>query len=126
MWRDEPYSTEDQLQVRVLWFGICVFLTPVALVLSRNANPPGCASRSFFQNAHSLFGLSIMMFNAWAFKDVAVQVAVWHKPPDNCYQKLSKDCTWNGSVGYRWGYTGYVFGIAVAAVLFGFLYESWL
>ena len=114
-------------QVRAIWFGICIICTPLALVATRTANPPGAAARTFLQNGHSLFGLSIMMFNGWAFKDVAAAVIALYKQPLTCVHALQSDpskCTWNGSFWYRTTWIFVQVGVAVGAVIAVFLFNE--
>ena len=64
-----------------------------------------------------------MMFNGWAFKDVARNVVVLYKEPVNCLTYNPK-CTWTGDYEYRISYIGYLLGISVAATLAIFLFNQ--
>ena len=62
-----------------------------------------------------------MMMVAWAFKDVIVDITDLHAKPENCYVKIDPTCD-DKSVYYRLGHCGYLFGVSVIVILFGYLY----
>ena len=64
-----------------------------------------------------------MMFNGWAFKDVARNVVILYKEPVNCLT-YNPECTWTGDYEYRISYIGYLLGVSVAATLAIFLFNQ--
>ena len=71
------------------------------------------ARRGFRENAVLLFHLSIMMFHAWALKDVVTAVIAFLDKPVDRTPGCDIYCPEESSSSYRLQYWGFVVGVAV-------------